>query len=73
MSVLLLSFVAGVLASAGGAMVAFLFAGIPLDVLSRAARGGRYTGLAAGERTSPAGPSSGRRIPQIAATVYGVA
>lgn len=67
MSVFVLAFVAAAVASFVGTVVALLVAGIPLDVLSRAARGGRYAGLAAGDRTSPVGPSAGHRIPAFAA------
>ena len=66
MSLLLLSLVV-VLAPLAGLAVATVIAGIPLEILTRAAFAGRYAGLAAADRSSPVGPSSGRRIPGLAA------
>ncbi len=66
MSVFVLAFVAVAVASFVGTLVALIVAGIPLDVLARAARGGRYAGLAAGDRTSPVGPSAGHLVTAFA-------
>jgi len=67
MSVLPLLLAAIAVASVAGTIMAFVVAGLPLEMLLCSAAGGRYAGLAAGERTSPVGPSSGRRIPALGA------
>ena len=67
MSVLLLLQVTIAVASFAGTVMAFVVAGLPPEVLLYSAVGRRYGGLGAGERTSPVGPSSGRRIPARAA------
>jgi hypothetical protein len=69
MSVLLAASVFVVLAPVAGFVFAAVIAGIPIEILSRAAVGGRYAGLAAGEPTSPVGPASGRRVAAFAAAV----
>jgi len=72
MSLSIVSACFALLAVAAGGLVATAVAALPLRVLSSAATGGRYAGLAAGERFSPVGPTSGRRAP-IAVTLLGTA
>jgi hypothetical protein len=72
MSLFLLFLVVFAAALSIGALVVRLIATIPLDILARADKGGRYVGLGSQDDPPPAAPAAGQRIaPLLAAKVYG--